>query len=124
MEIIVKAIVTSGADGSGIGVAKTEIPVRGFLEHIEWVGTVDPVNTTTITVTEDDAAGRTVATITTGATSGVAYPRAKLVDTGGTAITNSFGKLFIAGHDLIVTLGASNHDSVYVVHFFVSGEWE
>ncbi len=118
MEFIVKATAAGGA-GTSTASANTEQTVRGFLEAVEYLYTNAPV-TTTITVTENDALGRKLATVAAGNTNGVQYPRAASVDTAGTAITNSFSRIYLSGYTLNVAIGAANNGTLVVVRFYIS----
>jgi hypothetical protein len=112
-------VTAAGEAGSAVGTGITECPILGHIEYIAYDYTDAPASTT-ITITENGGAGRSILAVAAGNTDGVAYVRAPAVDQLNAAIAASFNRIFVPGYSLKVEVAASNPAAKVVVRIGVS----
>lgn len=106
---------TTGAAGSATGSKRSALLVYGRITAIRVDYAASAPATTTVTVKELGAMGRTLLDVPAGNTDGVFYPSAQLQGITGTGI-GEYVPFVVAGEALEVTVGASNQltDAVIV----------
>jgi hypothetical protein len=120
MEYVIR-VTTTGSAGAAAGTGSSESPVRGYLEAIQVAYTNQPA-TTDVTVSEVGGMARTLLTRTNSSTGGVFYPRAQASDSTGTAISGQYGRLYLSGATVTVSVAEGDAAGVVLVRMIVVEE--
>jgi len=115
----VEKIIKITASGAGTGSGDCDAFSGGFLEAVE-IKYSGGAGAGTVTITENDLLGRLLATVATNATNITVYPRAAAVNTAGSAITNSFARIYFSGYTLHAAISGFNAEDVIEIHIYIS----
>lgn len=118
-EVLLKVNTTGGA-GVSAGTATSE-PITGFIEDVFIDYDAAAPATTDLNIKENGSLGRTLFTFTNNKTDKTFSPRVLKQDATGADITGVYGRIFLAGVTLTVTLAQCDDLSPAVaVHVTIS----
>lgn len=121
-KITISATGATGGAGTATATATSTRVVNGHIVavYVEYLDS--PPATTDVTIEEGTAVPAVpILTITNAATSGWFYPRAAAVNTGNTAITNSFALIAVSDYIKVTIAQANNADGINVTIVYDDG---